>query len=191
MTDALAVVIALKSFHSAKSRLRASLPDVEVDTLVRQLAEDMVSAAAGWPTTIVSTDRDVREWAAGRSCAVHAGGVGLNDSLQRAVAAVRAKATRIVIAHADVWSPGAFVDSDFSAQVTICTDRHGTGTNVLVIPAHEDFTFRFGATSARDHHAEALHRGLTWERREVHPWSLDIDDESDFHFAMARDKKPL
>ncbi|WP_159798695.1 NTP transferase domain-containing protein [Puerhibacterium puerhi] len=114
---------------------------------------------------------------------------GLNAALDVARAALLAGdagvcATRLLVAHADLPAltpedvaallaasgtveappertgiPGTAESG--AADVVVATDRHGTGTNLLVLPlAAAGFAFRFGAGSRAAHEAEAVRRGL-------------------------------
>jgi len=113
---------------------------------------------------------------------------GLNAALDVARAALLAgeadlSATRLLVAHADLpalspedvaallAAPGTAETPEHTrtpgpaeagaADVVVATDRHGTGTNLLVLPlAAAGFAFRFGAGSRAAHEAEAARRGL-------------------------------
>ncbi|QAY63685.1 2-phospho-L-lactate guanylyltransferase [Xylanimonas allomyrinae] len=95
---------------------------------------------------------------------------GLNAAVDLARGHVRAHApaATLLVAHADLPSLApddvtallAARTGPPAAPVVIATDRHGTGTNLLVLPAGAAFGFRFGAGSRAAHEAEAARRGL-------------------------------
>lgn len=91
---------------------------------------------------------------------------GLNGALDAARAsALAAGAGRLLVAHADLPD---LVVADVEAVLAplddrtavLATDRHGTGTNLLALPAAAPYTFRFGPGSRAAHEAEAATRGL-------------------------------
>jgi len=92
---------------------------------------------------------------------------GLNAALdvgrERAVAL---DADRVLVAHADLplLAPddvAAVLAADARPdQVVVATDRHGAGTNLLLVPTTAPFQFRFGVGSRAAHVAEAGRIGL-------------------------------
>ncbi|PZR51679.1 2-phospho-L-lactate guanylyltransferase [Xylanimonas oleitrophica] len=120
---------------------------------------------------------------------------GLNAALDVAREHVRATSPDAVllVAHADLpaITPGdvtALLGAAREADVVVATDRHGTGTNLLALPAGAAYDFRFGAGSRGAHEAEAARRGL---RAVVvqHPGTaadLDTIDDWDQLPAAAR-----
>ncbi|MDQ4100176.1 MAG: 2-phospho-L-lactate guanylyltransferase [Chloroflexota bacterium] len=68
------------------------------------------------------------------------------------------------------------------APVIIATDRHGTGTNGLLLrePLAEAFTFSFGEQSALRHVAEADRLGLNVVRVETPGTAFDLDTPDDW-----------
>ncbi len=68
------------------------------------------------------------------------------------------------------------------APVVIATDRHGTGTNGLLLrePLAEAFTFSFGEHSALRHVAEADRLGLHVVRVETPGTAFDLDTPEDW-----------
>ncbi len=178
-----AVLIPVKSFAAAKSRLSTSLDGPAREQLARQLAEAVVEvacAAAGVESVVVvSDDTAVLNWAEvlgvghervppGLNAAIATGRTSLSDSYER-----------IVIAHADLAQPWALADVIDDDGWLIVPDRHGRGTNVLVLPTNSPFETKFGGGSYHLHLAEASRLGLT-----LHVWdqtalSWDVDVEAD------------
>ena len=66
--------------------------------------------------------------------------------------------------------------------VVLATDRHGTGTNGLLLrePDAEAFTFGFGEQSALRHVAEADRLGLVVARSETSGTAFDLDTPDDW-----------
>jgi 2-phospho-L-lactate guanylyltransferase len=115
--------------------------------------------------------------------------LGLDGAVEAGVAAVEAAgATRVVIAHADLplardlarlarpGRPGVEPTS-----ITLVPDRHGDGTNVVVLPAGCGFRFAYGPGSFARHRAEGARLGLAVHV--VHDphlgWDVDIPADLD------------
>jgi 2-phospho-L-lactate guanylyltransferase len=117
-----------------------------------------------------------------------AGRPGLNAALEHARAVVRdgAEPGRLLVVHADL---PLLTAADVAAvlaepvDVVIATDRHGTGTNLLVVPSSAGrggFAFRFGAGSRAAHEREASAAGLTCAVVDRPGTALDLDTLADW-----------
>jgi 2-phospho-L-lactate/phosphoenolpyruvate guanylyltransferase len=157
------VVIPVRSFEGAKSRLGAVLDAEERRDLVTRLLRRTVRAALATPgvaeVLVVSPDAEVLALAAG----IGAGPVlqrsrGLNPALQEARAAAPA-ASRLLIVPADLpaVSPAALAavllagDAAGSPSVVLCPDRHGRGTNALLLDPPDVIDPAFGGDSRAAH----------------------------------------
>jgi 2-phospho-L-lactate/phosphoenolpyruvate guanylyltransferase len=157
-------VIPIRAFALGKARLAASLDGAERAALGRRWAEQVASAAAPMPVVVVSSDPDVRAWAAEADLVV------LDDpgTLDGAVTAGRdhlraSGCRRIVVAHADLPRARdlARLARDGAQPVVALVPCHrDDGTPVLSVPAAADFTFAYGPNSFRLHAAEARRLGL-------------------------------
>jgi len=157
-------VIPIRAFALGKARLAASLESAERATLGRQWAEQVVHAAAPMPVVVVSSDPDVRAWAA------DLGVDGLDDpgTLDGAAAAGRDHLRRMgcaraVIAHADLPRARDLVRlaRDGAQPVVALVPCHrDDGTPVLSVPTAIDFRFHYGLGSFRRHAEEARRLGL-------------------------------
>ena len=131
------VLVPIRSFDDAKSRLAGSLDPQARRALMRRMAETVVSAAHDLPVWVVTDDDEVTAWATELSTSTFAVGVnGLNPAITvAATAASRAGASRILVAHADL--PYA---SDLRVVtgngVAIAPDRHRDGSNVMSLPTN-------------------------------------------------------
>ena len=157
-------VIPIRAFALGKARLAASLDGAERAALGRRWAEQVVHAAAPMPVVVVSSDPDVRAWAAELDLAV------LDDpgTLDGAATVGRDHlrtlgCRRAVIAHADL--PRAH-DLDRLARdggrpiVALVPCHRDDGTPVLSVPTAVDFRFAYGPGSFRRHALEARRLGL-------------------------------
>ena len=180
-TDA-AVLIPIRSFDGAKTRLSTVLSPPDRSRLAHAMAERVVRAARGLPVHIVTDDREVARWAATVGATVIDPAVsGLTASISAAVASIAAGENapdRIIVAHADlpladdlrvVTGPG----------VAIAPDVHRDGSNVLSLPTDAPFTFHYGPGSFAAHRDEAERRGLPFTVIDDAKLALDIDDPDD------------
>jgi 2-phospho-L-lactate guanylyltransferase len=157
-------VIPIRAFALGKARLAASLDGAERAALGRRWAEQVVHAAAPMPVVVVSSDPDVRAWAA------ELGVDGIDDpgTLDGAAAAGRDHlrsrgCTRAVVAHADLPRAHDLVRlaRDGAQPVVALVPCHrDDGTPVLSVPTDVDFRFAYGPGSFRHHAAEARRLGL-------------------------------
>lgn len=176
----------MKAFHAAKGRLASALDPAERAALARSMAEGVVAAAAPLPVTVVCDDADVAAWA--RDLGVTVGwtpGLGLDGAVEAGVRAVEAAgATRVVVAHADLplargLAALAQPGEREPTSITLVPDRHGDGTNVVVLPAGCGFRFAYGPGSFARHRAEAARLGIA--AHVVHDPHLgwDVDHPAD------------
>lgn len=182
MTAPAAVVVPIRSFDDAKTRLAGILPPADRRRLAEAMAERVVRAAHEFPVHVVTDDTAVAAWARDLGAAVIAPGVrGLTPSVSAAREQLRTNLTahhRIIIAHADlpVAEDLRVVTGD---GVAIAPDRAGDGSNVLSLPVHAPFTFRYGPGSFAAHRVEAERRGLGFTVIHDPSLALDIDDPAD------------
>ena len=80
--------------------------------------------------------------------------------------------------------------TDLTQPVVVAPDRHGTGTNLLLVPATTAFTFRFGPGSCAAHVAEAGRAGLPVAVVHRPGTEVDLDTLDDWGElpAAARDR---
>ncbi len=180
------VVIPLKSFDSAKSRLKVALSDHDVDHLVRNLAAGVIDACAPRRCVVVTDNDDVAEFATQLGVEVLAVTVsGLNASVAAAYDELGASADSVIVVHGDLIRPEGLGTATFDDGVTIVTDRHMSGTNVLAVPTRVGFNFFYGPNSARAHRDEAERCRLTTRVIEDSAWGLDLDGPEDLTYLRT------
>jgi len=177
------VLVPIRSFDDAKSRLADVLSADERRALARTMATTVVIAARGLPVKVVTDDSDVGTWARSVGAAVLAPGVsGLNRSIAVAFAEVRSELGpvegRVIIAHADLPLAHDLRVVD-GPGVAIAPDRHRDGSNVMSIPASADFEFAYGPGSFELHQREAARLGLGVTVIDDPTLALDIDHPDD------------
>lgn len=183
-----AVLIPVKSFKAAKRRLSGSLSPVERAALARRMASHVLSCAAPLPVAVVCDDPDVAAWASANGALVLSEpGRGLNGAVAAGVKQLAALGVkRVVVAHSDLPLAGSLAELAPGEGVTIVSDRHGEGTNVLVIPAAVHFKFAYGAGSFHRHCREATRLGLALRVVSDDRFALDVDTPDDLRDATAR-----
>lgn len=173
------VLVPLKRFDAAKSRLRSALSDDEVSELTIRLARGVLEAARPLPTVVVCDDETVADFA--RTCGVdvfRSQTHSLNGSVSDAYHHIEGY-DQFIIVHGDLSRPQGLGNFEPARGVTIITDYHLTGTNVLALPAGLDFHFSYGTDSAQAHKQEALRLGVTLQVVTDSPWRFDVDEPED------------
>lgn len=174
------VLVPIRSFDDAKSRLARVLDRPARLKLMVELAERVVHAARRLPVWVVSEDPAVATWAAGLG-AVPLGvdRHGLNESVGAAVEVMARRGfDRVIVAHADLANVVDLTTMD-RPGVVIAPDRHDDGSNVLCIPATSGFRFAYGPGSFQRHLAEADRLDLPVEIVRDPSLALDIDEPGD------------
>ena len=180
MTPSCVVLIPVKSFSLAKGRLRQHLGEEAATALARSLATAVVRAAHPRSVVVVTNDHDVSEWAVSLGARVvlqHA--EGLNAGVHEAYQSVSSGTDHVIIAHGDLADPQGLGSFAIDDGITLFSDHHGTGTNVLALPSGLDFAFHYGPDSLRRHVAEAERLQLKFSVVSDSPWAFDIDEVED------------
>jgi 2-phospho-L-lactate guanylyltransferase len=190
MPETLAV-LPIKSFDAAKQRLRSSLNTVTRQVLVQAMFTDVLRALGHAETiagvVVVSGDHGAQRIAEGYGAQVvtdqqqghnHAAGLGIDR-------AVELGATRVLLVPGDcpLLIPGEIDElvnrRAASPSVLIVPDRHGSGTNALLITPPDAFTPGFGPGSRERHEQRAAAAGLSCDTVAVPSLALDVDTPED------------
>ncbi len=177
--DSVAIIVPLKAFELAKSRLRrGGVHDVE--TRLRDMAAAVLAAGKPRPVYVACESDEVADFALAHGAQVLRSPVaGLNEAAAYAHARLSSDFERVMIVHGDLRLPAGLGSFEPPAAVTIVTDHHGTGTNVLVVPTGVDFRFAFGVGSAAAHVHEARRLDLSHHVVTDSPWRFDVDEVGD------------
>ena len=175
----LAILVPLKGFALAKSRLRHGGVD-RVDDVARSLALDVLRAAKPRPLFVACETPDVEAFALECGARViRSPASGLNEVVTHAYRLLGEHYQHLVIAHGDLREPDGLGAFDPLQGVTVVTDDAGSGTNVLALPTRVDFEFHYGPHSASAHQREARRRGLELHVISDSPWRFDVDEPED------------
>lgn len=185
-----AVVVPVRSFEGAKSRLGAVLDAEERHDLVERLLARTVSAALGAPgvaeVVVVSPDPEVLDAAA----RLGARGVrqlhpGLNAALEEARDTVTAGRLLVLPGDLPGVTPGAVAEvlaagaRAGSPSVVVVPDRHGRGTNALLLDPPDVIETAFGGDSRAAHDLLAAASDAAHVELEGGPLALDLDTPDD------------
>jgi 2-phospho-L-lactate/phosphoenolpyruvate guanylyltransferase len=192
-----AAILPVKSFDQAKQRLRLGLPPSDRRALVEAMFADALVALGRVREleriVVVSGDRVAQRIAGGYGAAVvedderghnSAAALGvaavLEDGIERAL---------LVPGDCPMLAPG-----DINAllalpagerSVLVVPDRHGTGTNALLLTPPDVLTPSFGPDSRRRHLADAAAAGVSAEAVQLDSLALDVDTADDLE-ALQR-----
>ena len=189
------VAIPVRAFDGAKSRLGAVLDAEERHDLVERLLRRAISAALATEgvteVIVVSPDPEVLGVAAAAGARpVEQRSRGLNPSLQEARDAATGERLLIVPADLPSVTPDALSrllaagDAAGSPSVVLAPDRHGRGTNALLLDPCDVIDPAFGGDSRAGHAWLASSADAAFvEVRDI--LGLDVDTPEDLLIASA------
>ena len=195
---ATAVVVPIRSFDGALSRLAGILGESRCRDLMVLMADRVLSAADPMPVHVATDDAEVAAWATDLGAAVvTAGRPGLTIAVSAAVHHLTtAGVERAVVAHADL-ALAQTLQPAVGPGLTIVGDRRRDGSNVVCVPTAAGFQFSYGPGSFGRHVAEAERLGLEVNVVDDDTLSIDIDHPEDLaHLpedlcgALGLDKRP-
>lgn len=198
----LVAIVPIRALEGAKSRLGGVLDAEERQDLVKLLLERTLAAADLVPeieaVLVVSPDPAILALAARHGAQVlEQRSAGLNEGLTEAVtAALALGATAVLILAGDLpsvsdTSIGEIVATAAAAIpkaraiVVVVPDRHGGGTNALLLSPPDAIRFAFGSESRAAHQAAARAAGALSLELDG-PLSLDLDLPEDLTLAEER-----
>jgi 2-phospho-L-lactate guanylyltransferase len=188
------VVIPIRTFALANTRLSEDLSADARAALAQRLADTVVHAAGNAPVVIVTSAPEVEEWALGHGLGVEPDPGTLDDAAAAGVGALAARVHRVVVAHADLPFATTFGrvtrDADQPIAVVVPCQRDD-GTPVLSVPAHSRMAFAYGPGSFRRHVGAARAAGLAVRVVRDPGLGFDVDTVDDLHALAERDPDAL
>jgi 2-phospho-L-lactate/phosphoenolpyruvate guanylyltransferase len=186
-------IVPVGALEGAKSRLGETLDAEERRDLVTRLLDrtlDATRRTAGIDETIVVTpDDEVRQLAlAAGARPIRQRSQGLNRGLREARdEAIAGGATAVLVLPIDLplVSPDALsqvltpLDDGRRPLVVLAPDRHGRGTNALLVAPPDAIEFGFGGDSRAAHADCAREAGARLVELQDGPLSLDLDTPAD------------
>jgi 2-phospho-L-lactate guanylyltransferase len=184
------VVVPIRTFALANTRLAASLsPDARA-ALAQRLAEAVVHAAGNAPVVIVTSAPEVTRWAGMLGVEVIADPGSLDAAAHAGFGALAARDVhRVVVAHADLPFAESFdsVTRDAGSPVAVLVPcQRDDGTPVLSVPAHAPIAFAYGPGSFRRHIGAARAAGLAVRVVRDPQLGFDVDTVDDLQVLAAR-----
>jgi 2-phospho-L-lactate guanylyltransferase len=189
-------ILPVKTFANAKQRLDDGLDTATRSVIAEAMYCDVLVAlrrAEGVHEILVITADD--------HAAQIAGGYGASVLIDRerghnaaaavgVLAACRAQADRALLVPGDcpLLDPievDALIGRDPARAVMIVPDRHGTGTNALLLTPPDSLEPSFGPDSRARHQANAERNGTAAEVVDVPSLALDIDTPDDLELLHA------
>lgn len=182
------LLVPVKAFHEAKSRLAESVVSPGRAALARSMATAVLRAGKQLRTAVVCDDERVARWAAGNGAmTLWKPGRGLNGAVTEAVNDLgEAGFVRVVVAHGDLPLAQSFASLADLDGITLVPDRRGLGTNVISLPTGSGFGFSYGPSSFARHLAEAKRVGIAARVVADENLSLDIDTPQDLEELRRR-----
>jgi 2-phospho-L-lactate/phosphoenolpyruvate guanylyltransferase len=192
-----AAILPVKSFAQAKQRLSFGLPEQDRRALVEAMFADALVAlgrvGALERVLVVSGDRVAQRIAAGygvsvvedderghNTAAMRGISIALEDGIERALLV---PGDCPLLSAGDINTLLAHETPERSALIV--PDRHGTGTNALLLSPPDVLAPSFGPDSRRRHLANAEAGGVQAEVVELDSLALDIDTPDDLE-ALQR-----
>ncbi len=181
------ILIPIRSFSDSKSRLSNVLDSASRTAFMLECATRVIAAAGTVPIAIVTSDPEVREFAAGKEIPViQDSGKGLNAAVQHAFDLLRpAGVLHVTVAHADLPLAKDLTTLIKDGAFTIVPDRKCDGTNVISLPTKDYFQFSYGPMSFGRHLAEATRIKLDITIDDNPELSMDIDTPADYEELTA------
>jgi 2-phospho-L-lactate/phosphoenolpyruvate guanylyltransferase len=196
-------LLPVKSFTHAKQRLRTGLHPDQRRALAEAMLRDVLSALTSTEldgVIVITAARTAREVALehgadvledrerGHNAAARLGlETALEDGAERALL-VPGDCPAVDPAEVDAL----LARRPSGAEVVIVPDRHGTGTNALLLAPPDALEPSFGPGSCRRHAEHARATGLTYEVQRLPSLALDIDTPEDLaELARLGDRAPM
>lgn len=189
-------LLPLKDFVQAKQRLSGALTAAERRSLFHAMVQDVldVVAAQGFEQLVLVSDDP-----AASLLAEHYGAIcwretelevsGLNAVVGRAAARAQQQgAQSVAVIHGDLpLISAAELDQLCAAharqqadrRVTLATDRHGSGSNILLVSPPTLMDFAYGQNSCELHRQRAEAAGAVFESLQLAGVGRDIDNVED------------
>jgi 2-phospho-L-lactate guanylyltransferase len=190
-------LIPVKSLAAGKSRLSSTLDPERRMQLTRESLRRVVHVLQNTPgiaeIVVISVDEAVAEWAKRWHVTfLREEKRGLNEALAQARQHV-SHAPAVLVLHSDL---AAVSVNDIESMVALCDagercvviapDRHGHGTNALLLKPPQVINFAFGPGSAQRHIAQAEAQGITPTLYHSESISLDLDSPDDLELYWGQ-----
>jgi 2-phospho-L-lactate/phosphoenolpyruvate guanylyltransferase len=188
-------ILPVKSFGAAKRRLSPALGSVSRQALAQAMFADVLTSVGRVPgvdaVAVVTADPVASAAARGERVLVLHDTAQAGQSAAAAVGISYALAEgfgRVLLVPGDtpLLDPGEVAELlRVPRAVSIVPDRHGTGTNALVLAPPDAISPSFGPGSLERHMAAAAAAGVTSPVEKVPTLMLDVDTGADLSALVA------
>jgi 2-phospho-L-lactate guanylyltransferase len=190
-------VVPVKAFAAAKTRLSPLLAAERRADIAARLLDHVLDAILSSDAVdlcvVVSPDSAVLATAAALGAVpLRQASTGLNPGLEEGRAwAVRQGAGTLLVVLGDLplLTPadvaGLVAQATGAPGVVLAPDRHGTGSNALLLTPPTAIPFHFGVDSAPAHIAAAAERGLPLRQYITSGTAFDVDTPADLQTWLA------
>jgi len=185
-------IVPVKSFDEAKQRLSASLARGSRSSLAQAMFSDVLAALGRTQgiesVAVVTADPAAQQLAHGRALLLHdSAQAGQSDAVEIGIRHAEAMAfPRVLLVPGDtpLIDPAEIdvlleTSARDSVQATIVADRHGTGTNALLLSPPDAITPAFGPGSLERHVRLAEEAGVSNRVAPVPSLAHDVDTPED------------
>ncbi len=191
-------ILPVKRFDAAKSRLAAGIDDERRATLAAAMLEDVLEAIGAARTIertiVVTAEPRAIEAAAATGAEVLSdfADEGHSEAALAGIAAAESRGVDCVVLLPidcpllDPRELDHLLTGVPESYVAIVPDRHGTGTNALVLSPPRAIRPAFGAGSCARHVAAAREAGVPFAVEELASLGLDLDTPADV-IALTRE----
>jgi 2-phospho-L-lactate guanylyltransferase len=186
------VVLPIRSFSDANTRLTPALAPAARAVLARTMAERVLGTTGSYPVVIVTSAPEVRAWAkslddSGRVVVLDDPAAGLDGAADAGRDSLRSLGCgRIVVVHADLplaRSLAPVIEDLTPTSVALVPCHREDGTNVISVPADSDFRFAYGPGSFRRHVTETRRLGLVLQVTRPRDLVIDVDVPEDLSYV--------
>ncbi len=190
-------ILPVKPLKNTKTRLAPVLSPLERELLTRRTLSQLLNALAGVPAisrTIVVSREPTMPALIGRFGAdlyVEKTTSGLSAAMMEVMRWLGRRSERLLILPSDLPLVTAADIGQMAGLPTpggICSDRHGTGTNALLLPAGTPFTFYFGPHSFPRHCREFERADIPYQIVAAPGLQFDLDTPEDWQALQAMNK---
>jgi 2-phospho-L-lactate guanylyltransferase len=190
-------LVPVKAFAAAKTRLSPLLAAERRADIAARLLDHVLDAILSSDAVdlcvVISPDPAVLATAQALGAVpLRQQSVGLNPGLEEGRAwAVRQHADTLLVLLGDLplLTPadvaGLVAQATPAPGVVLAPDRHGTGSNALLLTPPDAIPFRFGVDSAAAHQAASAERGLPLRRYITSGTAFDVDTPADLQAWLA------
>jgi 2-phospho-L-lactate guanylyltransferase len=183
------IVVPIRTFALANTRLSDDLSAEARAELARRLADTVVRAAGNAPVVIVTSAPEVEDWARGHGLDIEPDPGTLDGAAAVGVERLAAYGVhRVVVAHADLPFATTFasVTRDANRPVAVLVPcQRDDGTPVLSVPTNTPMAFAYGPGSFRRHVGAAHAAGLAVRVVRDADLGFDVDTVDDLHVLAA------